>query len=1111
MLTFAVGASLLAQAPPGQGALTSPVEPEAQLRIRRQLGEKALADGDFEQATHHFQAALGLAPTSPTILRGLLAAAVKGGDADAGAMWAIRWWLAVADERGSYKPDRDEKRLLSGDNTDPHTLAAARAAAVEELVRYAQKLKTSGHKSLGNGVLARWATDLAWQLMRDAPALREKHLAELDKACAAHEPDYQTVLQAVRKTMTSAAAAANAAGSGNNNNADGQDPASLARNIALRAARILTGLGAQARFKDLKGPKPPDLGNLPATAKQVRAKLRQKINKVKGEPLTIEQLKEMTREEREAFTQEHATWANPGFAVSPNARYLVQTVCGFETLLGVAETVEMHHARLANWFGKDPFKKRQGLVRIVPEAMGLESEDVPFWWAGGFQRGDLTTVKFSWGSIGGLGHTLTHELTHRFDGTIYPFQPAWLVEGKAVWTGAGYGRAEETNFVPRLLRLRGPVDAFLKGYGGPRELQKLIEGTIDDYRDNYSAGYALWVYLWTWTVNGKPLYKSKLNHFMSRGRAGQKKKLAWFLSHFADGKGGRPKDLREFATRFYEFLHGCYKRSWGEGVAWMSRYRVSRLRGGRGGLVMDQPTWIWSRTHAEPWFGQRHAQNAGHLLAQVGRTREAAAALCWSLRTDGWSPPAGKLLAELLRKHGFKDAAWVVEYDLAKRRAGSKLPAPAPMLSVLPRLRMFQKQVRDVSRKCFARQQVLAARALAAEHNRLGRHSGTKPIVLPDLPRDTEVATYYPLTEPAERLGLFGWDESDLTRYEERRRRGLWYETADGDLHVGRKRPRKDSGLLDRRAHQRDAFVRTREWQQAGDYVFRTRVHFTTSFVSGALILGYTRRDRNIRLRFGAGNFMYSIGRSEQKTEIERMFVHLYGLWDREGNLRSQKSAPVTFEKPKSHFDLEVRVSGPTAMVFVDKQLQFSYSTPDLSPIEGYIGFAMGHGAVRLQQPTVQRLDRRNLKSPQQAEPESLIEALGQPIAGIPTHPDGTIVVWLPVEESVSLIEAPIESALRLLRRLLRNPLHYPQKWVLAVPKNTDKEDLADIKKFVDNHAKGRFTIVTHQRPKPFDRCAWGLFVDGDGVLRAAVTLPPRGRAVGPLQSWARKYRARSE
>ena len=59
-----------------------------------------------------------------------------------------------------------------------------------------------------------------------------------------------------------------------------------------------------------------------------------------------------------------------------------------------------------------PFDGRRGVARIVPEVDDLETEGAPYWWAAGFQSGDRTTVRFSWGTIPGLGRTLTHELTH---------------------------------------------------------------------------------------------------------------------------------------------------------------------------------------------------------------------------------------------------------------------------------------------------------------------------------------------------------------------------------------------------------------------------------------------------------------------------------------------------------------------------------------------------------------------------------------------------------------------------------------------------------------------------------------------------------------------------
>ncbi len=67
----------------------------------------------------------------------------------------------------------------------------------------------------------------------------------------------------------------------------------------------------------------------------------------------------------------------------------------------------------------------------MPEACGLESEGAPFWWAGGFQSGDLTVLRSAWSDVEGLGRGLTHELTHRFVHFYLPGAPRWLNEGLA--------------------------------------------------------------------------------------------------------------------------------------------------------------------------------------------------------------------------------------------------------------------------------------------------------------------------------------------------------------------------------------------------------------------------------------------------------------------------------------------------------------------------------------------------------------------------------------------------------------------------------------------------------------------------------------------------------
>ena len=626
-----------AQTPPGQpipdqaGILDT--ELRESLKNRIELGRAAREAGRYAEARDHFISALEFAPASTELLRDLLATSVGAGDADARILWAIRYWASSADERGRFTPDSADRALLPKNVIQPKALALARVAAVAELAKFA-RTSPRGRAGTGHSVMVRWASDLAWELMRDAPALHTLHGPVFNAACKAQVADYSTTLQALRKVLSGSI-----------------KPKPIAQDMPvsdqeldeaiIRAARCLTGMAAQTRFKppplqDRKEPLPA-MDRDSSAARQARSKIRQKINQRIGEPITLTQLREMSVEERELFTVEHATWANPGLAVSPTGMYRIETICGFQTLLGVTETVEMHHQRLADFFGKDPFGERQGLVRVVPASSGLESEDSPFWWAGGFQSGDQTTVKFNWSNHSSLGHTLTHELTHRFDGTIFPFLPSWLVEGKAVWTGGSYQYAEDKSFVDHKLNIGPCTTAYTRGYSGEHNLKRLIEGKLDDYRANYTAGYALYWFLSAWRKDGKELFAGQLEKFMKNARGGIKNPLGWFVSIFADGKEGRPENFKAFTSEFNMFLSGCYKSGWGEAPPWMREYRTKfpkRPRPPRQGrrqpdTVMDEPTWIWVRNRAEPQFGQRHAAAAGTLLAELGQEKAAVAALLW--------------------------------------------------------------------------------------------------------------------------------------------------------------------------------------------------------------------------------------------------------------------------------------------------------------------------------------------------------------------------------------------------------------------------------------------------------------------------------------------------
>ncbi len=77
-----------------------------------------------------------------------------------------------------------------------------------------------------------------------------------------------------------------------------------------------------------------------------------------------------------------------------------------------------------------------------------------------------------------------------------------------------------------------------------------------------------------------------------------------------------------------------------------------------------------------------------------------------------------------------------------------------------------------------------------------------------------------------------------------------------------------------------------------GSYALRGRVHFTTSFVRGAIVFGQSRRDRGIRLHFTSGDFDYAIGREETNRKFGRIRFRLEGLWERDGRLPGTKRTP---------------------------------------------------------------------------------------------------------------------------------------------------------------------------------------------------------------------------
>ena len=1153
--------AVVAQVPPGPvPALGLTTAPDEATRAQLQLADDSLASDALAAARGHLLDALQHAPNAPEILGRLMRAAPA--DSPARWWWAYRHALATADAKGVVpRPSRALKQWVP-DQAMLKKLVSGRSKAATELLQYAQRLPTKGKRAVGAGALAAFAASVASELLEPMPAQRAAQAGSWRTVLGKHGPDYDAVLSAVTDLLARAPDSVPAA----------DDQAARAKfyadcDIALRAARVLTGLGAQTGFRNLQGPPPPSIDSEVSRGLTARARIRELVAD-SARVWTVAELESLGAPERAVFTQHHATWARPARASSPSGLYVIETTCGFETLLGAAKTVELHHRRLADYFGKDPFGSRQGTVRIVPESAGLESESMPHWWAGGFQAGDLTTVRFAWGSIAGLGRLLTHELTHRFDGALRPFQPSWLVEGKAVWTGGSYGRMDEDSYRARYLDRGRVSSAFAKGYGGVRKLTELIEGSIEDYRDNYVAGYALYVFLSDWRADREDpesalLFAERLQAFMRNARAGRKQPLDFFVRNFCDGEDGRPADLEAFAGLFREFLEACYKRGWGEKIGWLDRgWKTTRARDIYTRQVEDAPTMSWARTRAEPAFGQAHAAAAGFLLDEVGKRDAAIAAWTWALAVDGWRDDVAIRLDRALQAAGRDDVAWVVarrgaaagsawlgrsgagtagvDTAGAGGRAGQptgdeladsvsdSVAGPAPMLARWSRMRSWLGLLESAVEERRG-SSVELARMFAVQRDDFARLLGIPPIE-PGLPAPAAVAeaepgagdgsavspplSTIPAPEPPRALGDGGYGEEGLTGFEDRRREGLWFETARGDLHVGRERPRDESGLLDRRSVQRDAFALATTWQRGGRYVVRTRVHFTTSFVRGAFVLGFQRRDRNIRVGFRAGNFRYSIGRSEAKTDIDSVSIDVRGLWERVPQLDRRLRRNVDFESPRSSFELELRVDGPRLEVWVEGERRVLWATPDGSDIAGRIGLAMGQGAVRLQRPTVQRLDRLRFDrdpgaprfDPLGPSVEDYDVWLGRPVRNVPRSTQGSIVVLVP---SGVTADAAALRIFDLLDVAFRDAVRYPQPWLLVLPASMpagDRKSLADQWQRIDPK---RFSVLEHRLEQPFRERPFALFIDGVGLLRVAVRMGSGGLPTA-VDRWASRSRTTS-
>ncbi len=959
-----------------------------QEEVSVRYGREALEQGDFTQAYQHFSYALSRSSAPLAEALWLLQTAARAEDADAQALWVHEVYAYGSNAKGRLGLKKNQAQWLPSEDPWPSQLAIARAQALQGVKKFRDR-HAQGRRP-AEPLLAEWAEDFGRMLALPVPSLRQLYAEDFSPQLRQDSSLQKDVVQNLERIIR-------------------QGFATSHPDLVIRAARSLRGLAAQARFKDLAGPPPLKLSQEEKTANAALARARKIL--VQDTPiLTVEQLEDFEEDEQRLFTLQHASFAHPGLAVSPHHLYTIETSCGYWTLLGVASTVESHHQRLLQWYGDDPFQGRPGWMRIVPDSHGLEMEGAGYWWVGGFQGGDTTTLVCTLTSIPALGRGITHELTHRFDGAMFGGLPAWLAEGRAVWTASSYGKVEDMEFVDDHVNFGTMFGVAQKGYGGVDKLRDLINGEIEEYRDNYSAGYALFVYLRSWTgfedEFPEPIFGQALQRFMQDRKRSKGGGLKGFEKYFVDGKDGRPEDFETFAADYHRFLQGFY---WKDPKPWLERYDPRPPTGETAERVMDEPTATWLRRRAEPWFGQDQARVAGEVCVAAGLDKEALAAFRWSLAVDEPADAELEEFARLCAQQKAEDASWILQHwprFSSPRRDFYGQGQAAPFLNQLPAVVEYLQQLEEAV--LFYREQGLAATAsaLTADYNQIASYLGLEGIA----PLPAVELQLHPFQHPPHHLGLSGWFEQGLTGHEDRRVEHLWFVDYQQDLHVGRDHARTGTDTMDRNAPMRDAFVVSREWQEPGQYRLRCKIEQTSSFFHGGVVIGWTRRDRNIRFDFLGGDAQYASGEEDSRAAANGFQWSLDGLYARQ----SARRGGVGFEREKTTWDLEIRVDGPTVEVWVDHRLEARLSTLDARPIQGYFGFYTSAGAMRVVSPQVQRFDRAQFVAaagalgggfhPRRKGASKLRELLDRPLTGLPLVGAGTAILWFP-EESAEHLE----------------------------------------------------------------------------------------------------------
>ena len=1041
----------------------------AEHAVERLAARKALDAKDYAKALEHCRAALAVYPDSALVLEDLIEASAN--DADVRALAMHRWLTATVDKNGRFAPSKALAPHLPKDDAAWTGPAKARARAATDVVKAIGRAKGAGKYLEAQGLRA-----LLRRILAASPSLRHVHRDDADRALDKARPTTASVLKAMAKAASKAQGSRNAP-------------------LRLRLGRAFTGIASHAR-QSMRGTpngsekRWADLGNKLVLSAERDLEDRQM------EPLTLEALEAMEDkpEAIRAFNDAHTDIATPGRSRSKRGRYDIVSTCGYGTQLAATKWVEVAHDRLAAYFGGDPFERTPGLVRIVPTPAELERENAPYWWAAGFQQGSITRMHFSHGTAMDMMRTLAHELTHRFDGAFHSAMPTWAVEGHAVWAEGAFHTLDAKTF-DMMYCDAVRIAKTWQWYFSPHGLRELLEGKIKDYRDNYTAGHALWIYLSTWKKKGVRIYEEPFAAWKKSLKSRIANPTDDFTARFCDGASGRPSGLQAFCDAFRAFVEGFQVENVKDAPPWVREYTLFKSKP-RLWRALDAPSLHRNRDREEPSFGQDHIIEGARVLAALEDRRAAVGLLEWAIVHDEVLAMDLDVLLEQLVALGAHGPATALLIERERHARG--LPPSASRVDrtklAPPSLGGFLNALEQAVELREAQGLARTALALRKEHDALASWVGRARLPPSGLKPPKDMAQW----GRSRRLDAEGWVSDTLAGYDRVKQPDKWATTAEGHLLVGTKALSTVNQSV--RAEEARVFVRSKMRVHA-NYRLRCRVQILTPFIRGAVVFGHRRLDRATHLSIEAGAPPKDGDVAEGRVRHVRIRAYLdtHRAYDR--RVIDEGEGGTVMLDDVSRFTLEIDVRGPRADVRIDGRHVGRMTDAEGLPVDGHIGFAVKVGAMRIESPVVYDLDDvtaedpRDLAEPSVARPRyamgSWVE--GCRFDGIPEAPHGSVVIWLPKDmeaESAGKLDREIESMAARVDADLTELLHRA-RIDLAIPKVWSEAKRAKIAAAFKKGAGERAGVLEHgeQGKVAEDGDRWGigptfLFIDPRGIVR---------------------------